>query len=1475
MKRKKRLPARLAALLLALLLLVPLVPVTPASADSADGAVHIANAEDFASFARSCTLDSWSRGRTFILDADLTLEDADYLPVPTFGGTFCGNGHTIRTFSITESLSPAGLFGVLQEGGSITGLNAEGSVTPAGDSMNVGGIAGENRGLIENCSFSGTVSGKRSVGGITGENAVSGIVRSCSASGAVLGENMTGGVAGCSLGSLLSCRNDAYINVESTDPSIDLDDLDLSFSLDVSKLSQLNTANIATDTGGIAGYSSGIIGECVNAAAVGYQHIGYNIGGVAGRSCGQVYACRNEGAVCGRKDVGGIVGQMEPYVRMEVSESLLQTLQTQLDELSALVNRAADHADGSSSDITARLNSMSGYVDNAANELNNVRVNANIDSTITGSGAHSSTTEIGGGKGAAAGADHEHSSSGFSSDIWAGVGAGVGVDHSGQAGGEISGSTQIVAAPDLGGLTSSINGLSSQATMLNSAASSAAGTLTNDIRAINRKCNELADTMLEAVTSSSSADIISDTSSIDIDAVTLGKVSDSSNEGTVYGDINTGGVAGSAAVEYALDPEDDVTASISGSYRRQYEYKAILQRCANTGSITGKRSYAGGICGRMDLGLITDCESYGAVSSENGSYVGGIAGLTGAVVRNSYAKCTLSGKKYVGGIVGSGIAEKASGSASTVAGCYSVVDVTGCEQYKGAISGGDAGDFLENYYVSETLAGINRQGYAGRAEPISYDQLTAAANLPERMKQFTLRFVADGKVVLERGFAYGASFPQSDIPEPPQKDGCSVRWDNTDLTDLRFDTTVTAVYEPYTPALASVQQRDDGKTVFLVEGQYTEGDAVRVVSEQPTPEAFGISGSGLGDALGSYFSRISRGDFSSASVDRSVLEQWSLAFADDGQPSHTVRYLAPDGQTDHLRIYVRSDGGDWEEAEYSVVGSYLAFPVYGSSAEIAAVSTLSVWWVWLAAALVLLALLLLAIRLIRGSRRGKRPSGVDIVSEAEEVARGANLSSAAPGQLASVSAPLPHGPSAQDEPDAQLAAVEEALRAMRAEREGQGAQPPEKRRRRALPIILIVLALLLAAAAFLFFRTGLQKGVAAYLLLESRMNETPLAMDVSADVSFRGTELHADAAACRVLAEDTAVTAIQLGGAEVYCANGAVYLSNGKAYASGGACPDYGELLRLTAALCRTADVTETTDGDSTLYCFSASGEDAAAIAHLFAPAALADAAAVDTLSVALTAERGKLTALRFSSGGTDSSLALTADVAFRSAAETPDIPEAARSAIRSGDAPESVVLTEETLRLAEALGAQLGQDALSADLTLSADCGPVALNRTVQYDRQVFDGQSVSCIRSGALSLYVSGGRICDAGGNSADVSAASLADSAQLVSLCCELLMDGTASCVRSGDGFIYTLSLDESGMAQLAAAIAPGSKEQAINFSSGSIEASVAGSGAIRQIDVQLTGSLHLALADAPASFSAVIVPSTRAFSFSQPALNALKQ
>ena len=242
---------RFCALALSCLLLISLLPVTQVLADG-DGAIHIKSAEDLRSLAHSCTLDSWSRGKTVVLDNDIALTDDDELPIPTFGGTFNGIGHTISGLSITQSVSPAGLFGVLQKDAVIKNLNAEGTVTPSGDSENIGGIVGENHGTIESCTFNGSVSGKRSVGGIAGRNLATGIVRACDASGAIFGQSMTGGIVGENLGSIVSCRGRAYVNIESTDPSIDLSNLNLEFSLDLAKLSRADTLNTATDTGGIA-----------------------------------------------------------------------------------------------------------------------------------------------------------------------------------------------------------------------------------------------------------------------------------------------------------------------------------------------------------------------------------------------------------------------------------------------------------------------------------------------------------------------------------------------------------------------------------------------------------------------------------------------------------------------------------------------------------------------------------------------------------------------------------------------------------------------------------------------------------------------------------------------------------------------------------------------------------------------------------------------------------------------------------------------------------------------------------------------------------------------------------------------------------------------------------------------------------------------------------------------------------------------
>ena len=1510
---------RFCALALSCLLLVSLFPVMQAFADG-DGAIHIKSAEDLQELARSCTLDSWSRGKTVVLDNDIVLESDDALPIPTFGGTFRGNGYTISGLSITQSVSPAGLFGVLQKDAVITELNVEGTVSPSGDSESVGGIVGENYGAIEQSTFNGSVSGKRSVGGVVGRNRSSGVVRACEASGAIFGQNMTGGIVGENLGSIVSCRGRAYVNIESTDPSIDLSNMNLEFSLDLAKLSRPDTLNTATDTGGIAGYSSGAIASSTNYAAVGYQHIGYNIGGVVGRSSGQVLACSNEGAVCGRKDVGGIAGQMEPYIRMEVSDGLLQQLKTQLNELSGLVNTAANHAEDGSNEIASRLNSMSGYVDNAANELNNVRLNASIDSVITGDGSHSSDTLIGGGKGAVGGIDHEHSDSGHSTTIWGGSAAGAGASHEGNASGTVSGSTQIVAAPDLGGLTSSINGLSSQVTMLNNAASGTVGTLANDIRSINNKFNELTGTLFSAISSlnGGTGDIIVDASDVDIDSVTFGKVSSCRNSGAVYGDVNTGGITGSMTIEYTLDPEDDVTGHLSGFYRKQYEYRAILQSCVNTGDVTGKRSYVGGIVGRMDLGYLTACETASCtVASENGSYTGGIAGLTGATVHGSFAKCTLSGKKYVGGIVGSGVQENIDGSGSSVRWNYSLVDITDCQQYRGAISGSDTGTFEYNYYVSDDLPGINRQSYAGRAEPTSYEELLTLPELPESMKSFSLTFVADGETVLSRTFHYGDSFAESDIPDPPQKDGCHVHWDRSDLTNLHFDTVVTAVYEAYTPALASEQTRDGGLAILLVEGNYNDGSAIAMTAQSLTPAAFDVQSGTVFDRIQGYFSCLRRGEIPSTTANAEVLEQWHVELADDGQNTHTLRYLPPDGQK-NIRIYVRENGGSWQETGCGTMGSYLTFTASGDSVDFAAVRTLNVLGIWLISLAVLAVLVLLIVLLVRRRKRRARrraealARSMSAVTQAEQIVRSADTESAqaedtakasegapeasavpaaavpAPvvttaaesAENASAAAPAPSAPVDSDSIEARLARAEEELRLLREEREArenaltQPAVPPapkKRRRRRFLPILITILVLLGAAAAF-FLKSDFKKDLEACRLIEARIKEDPMAMDVTVDASCGKLVLRADASVARTKADGTSVTCIDRDGAALYYADGALYLENGKSYAVGGAFPDYAELLDTTAELCRTLSVSKSVDGQNKVYTFTAEGDDASALLHLLTSDEIADAAALSSIRVTLTAESGELMRMNFAAENSGD-LHVNADAVFTDAS-APVVPDEVLSAIRSSSAASPSTLTDDALRLLHAWG-ELTNDISSSDISLSADCGPIVLSSTLQYDRSSIDGQSYGCIRKNTLAVYFSGDKICDASGNSVDAASAQLVDVSSLIDLCYRLILDGSAGCERVSDGYLYGLSLDSDAMNDLAAAIAPDIKAQNVTFSSGRISVLVSEQGALQSVNISCSGALHLILSDAPASLSAVITPAEREFSIPQPALNALKQ
>lgn len=1465
----------LAALLAALLCLSLVIPVL--AADDSD-TIYIYDAEDLLELAEYCRLDTWSQGKTVILKADISLDGMDYQPIPSFGGTFDGEGHTISGLSITESIIPAGIFGVLQEKGTVKYLNVSGTIAPSGDADMVGGIAGENYGTIRSCTFTGTVSGKRNVGGIACANAITGVISNCQATGAVSGEKMTGGIAGCNLGTVRWSSNGAYINTVSADRTLSIEDIDLSFMLDLSKLSTLDTSTAASDTGGIAGYSSGIIGNCTNTGTVGYPHVGYNVGGIAGRSCGYLYDCENEGMIYGRKDVGGIAGQLEPYIAENLTESTLAKLQRQLDELDELLNQAMDDAGSGLGTLNSRLNSMANSVGSAAAAAQDIKTYGTVSSTVSGEGETSgdgsvtvtpSQVEVSVGSGAGSGLDVEISdgSASISGGIAAGGGVQAGLTEGGASGegessasGTVSASTQITMTTSLGGLSSSLSSLSGQMRLLNGEISGVSGTLQADVQAINEKVNEISDTAFDLFLGDGNEDVLIDSSETDIDLITLGKTKNCVNSGSIDGDINIGGITGAMAMEYELDPEDDVTSSIDSSQRRKYEVQAVIQECKNTGTVTAKHNYTGGIVGKMDVGLIAGAESYGRVESEGGDYVGGIAGITSSTIRYSFAKCSLSGGSYVGGIVGSGVAEDIGGSSSTVAGCASMVEITEYEQYAGAISGVNTGSFLENYFVSDTLAGINGMSYSGKAEPISYKELLnefpwnltqileeqdkseeetepadgsaepseeetepeaakaavlAAYSLPQEFESFTLSFVADGEELKSLTFDYGDLFDASVYPEIPQKDGYYGHWDIAELKDLHFDTVVTAVYTQYTSALPSSDTRTNGKPVFFTEGQLDDESTITVEAAANTPSQFDCLPDGFFETIGKCFA--------GKNLYCEIVEQWKLTIPADGMDTHTIRYLPPDGDTDDLSVFVKLDGR-WHEVDTEVIGSYLTFQVAGSEIDLAVISTMPIWWVWLIPLVLVGLFVWLIIRLIRKIGRMK---------------------------------PAPQ-PAAPMDTAQLLQAKEEELERMKAEIDAlksgavhpATAQTPTRKKKRWLILLIAVLAVLLAAGiafAIFFLNSGLKDGIQAYQLLKTVTKEDALSMTLEVQADFDGAALDFSARIDRADVDGNCVTRISQDGRSLYYFDNAVFLENGKAYQVSEVYPNYSELLTKAYELYQRVEITAGKDSGRQTYSITAQNEDASGLLEILLPSAADQITGIQIVEVTLIADGSDLEQIQFASQGTFSDKAFSVDAQLQIKPPVDlEIPEVVQTAITDGTYETGAVLSEDLAALLNAWEDLNSRELLTAGLRLSADCGPLVVSEQLELYRSTAYSEPIYSLQKNGYSLYFSGDTVCDRSGRSIPAEQKALADAAQLLDIAYQLCLNMDFAC----SGGVYTITLDQHGMQAVAEAIAPEIADLEVCFGDGSLEI-ILKDGAISSICFSISGSAKVVVADVAVS------------------------
>ncbi len=324
--------------------------------------VRISNADEFMQMVENCKLDTWSANKKIILTEDINLVGQDFLGIPSFGGYFDGQGHTISEVNIRSGLSYVGFFTHIEKTGIVTNLNVAGTIIPGGSNTIVGGFCGENQGYIQGCSFKGVVQGKDYVGGIVGINALNGDIRFCTSEGFISGTHFVGGTAGKNDGNIANCRNEALINTTNTDTEVTIDSMENLNSLlnlvknGLDKEDDEASADVTvSDIGGIAGVSIGIIARCINNGEVGYSHVGYNIGGIAGRQSGYIVNCSNNAKVKGRKDVGGIAGQAEPYITVDFATDIAYQLEQAVEKLHDTVTATLHDTKNQSDTVTARL----------------------------------------------------------------------------------------------------------------------------------------------------------------------------------------------------------------------------------------------------------------------------------------------------------------------------------------------------------------------------------------------------------------------------------------------------------------------------------------------------------------------------------------------------------------------------------------------------------------------------------------------------------------------------------------------------------------------------------------------------------------------------------------------------------------------------------------------------------------------------------------------------------------------------------------------------------------------------------------------------------------------------------------------------------------------------------------------------------------------------------------------------------------
>ena len=190
---------------------------------TADSPYQISTATDIANLAQAANEGETYSGKYFKLTADIDLGDylasAKHTPIGIdasnyFGGTFDGDGHTIKNFVYNANGELyAGFFGCLGSGATVKNLTfTDASLSSTGRYAGI--VAAYNAaGTLAGCSVEGEIEATCvDVGGVVGYS--TGGISGCSFTGSVTGGANAGGIVGWTTDTVTGCHANAYIAMD-------------------------------------------------------------------------------------------------------------------------------------------------------------------------------------------------------------------------------------------------------------------------------------------------------------------------------------------------------------------------------------------------------------------------------------------------------------------------------------------------------------------------------------------------------------------------------------------------------------------------------------------------------------------------------------------------------------------------------------------------------------------------------------------------------------------------------------------------------------------------------------------------------------------------------------------------------------------------------------------------------------------------------------------------------------------------------------------------------------------------------------------------------------------------------------------------------------------------------------------------------------------------------------------------------------